>query len=144
MIRLARCFPYWKWYYSIEKCWITTAHLSFLDYFPVKPSIYIYIYVCFPYRPMKSPFLTGISHLPMGCPAFFATMSKMLRKRWEQRWRQALSTRKDMFSAHSCGFFPVLSGAHAARSWYSRYLAVLSVSMGLTTQWFFFMGYDFW
>ena len=44
MIRLARCFPYWKWYYSIEKCWITTAHLSFLDYFPVKPSIYICVF----------------------------------------------------------------------------------------------------
>ena len=29
--------------------------------------------------------------------------TKMLRKRWEQRWRQALSTRKDMFSAHSWG-----------------------------------------
>mmetsp|Transcript_5778 Transcript_5778/g.13655 ORF Transcript_5778/g.13655 Transcript_5778/m.13655 type:complete len:344 (+) Transcript_5778:206-1237(+) len=28
-------------------------------------------------------------------------MSRTLRKRWEQRWRQALSTRKDMFSAHS-------------------------------------------
>lgn len=33
--------------------------------------------------------------------AFFATMSRMFRKRCEQRWRQALSTRKDMFSAHS-------------------------------------------
>merc|ERR1711939_263227 len=33
--------------------------------------------------------------------AFLAIMSRMLRKRWEQRWRQALSTRKDMFSAHS-------------------------------------------
>ena len=45
-------------------------------------------------------------HLPTGTfhvrpPAFLATMSRMLRKRWEQRWRQALSTRKDMFSAHS-------------------------------------------
>ena len=27
--------------------------------------------------------------------------TKMLRKRWEQRWRHALSTRNDMFSAHS-------------------------------------------
>mmetsp|Transcript_40090 Transcript_40090/g.84655 ORF Transcript_40090/g.84655 Transcript_40090/m.84655 type:complete len:429 (-) Transcript_40090:594-1880(-) len=33
--------------------------------------------------------------------AFFAIMSRMLRNRWEHRWRQALSTRKDMFSAHS-------------------------------------------
>mmetsp|Transcript_24017 Transcript_24017/g.74422 ORF Transcript_24017/g.74422 Transcript_24017/m.74422 type:complete len:276 (-) Transcript_24017:1090-1917(-) len=33
--------------------------------------------------------------------AFFAIMSRTLRKRCEQRCRQALSTRKDMFSAHS-------------------------------------------
>jgi len=33
--------------------------------------------------------------------AFFAIISRMLRKRCEQRCRQALSTRKDMFSAHS-------------------------------------------
>mmetsp|Transcript_124231 Transcript_124231/g.333616 ORF Transcript_124231/g.333616 Transcript_124231/m.333616 type:complete len:382 (-) Transcript_124231:532-1677(-) len=33
--------------------------------------------------------------------AFLATMSSTLRKRCEHLWRQALSTRKDMFSAHS-------------------------------------------
>mmetsp|Transcript_17545 Transcript_17545/g.52797 ORF Transcript_17545/g.52797 Transcript_17545/m.52797 type:complete len:585 (+) Transcript_17545:245-1999(+) len=33
--------------------------------------------------------------------AFLAIMSRTLRNRCEQRWRQALSTRKDMFSAHS-------------------------------------------
>mmetsp|Transcript_50979 Transcript_50979/g.141096 ORF Transcript_50979/g.141096 Transcript_50979/m.141096 type:complete len:214 (-) Transcript_50979:1050-1691(-) len=33
--------------------------------------------------------------------AFLAIMSKMLRKRCEHRCRHALSTRKDMFSAHS-------------------------------------------
>merc|ERR1719274_98350 len=32
---------------------------------------------------------------------FFAIISRMFRNRCEQRWRQALSTRKDMFSAQS-------------------------------------------
>merc|ERR1740130_1680820 len=33
--------------------------------------------------------------------AFLAIMSRIFRNLCEQRWRQALSTRKDMFSAHS-------------------------------------------
>ena len=35
------------------------------------------------------------------CNSAAKEATKMLRKRWEQRWRHALSTRKDMFSAHS-------------------------------------------